>query len=176
MTAAPRELDEFCRVEYPRVLGALILYTGEPLLAEELTQDAFVRVCRDWAKVSRMGRPGAWAHRVAMNLARSRFRRRGSRRRAETRLQAGAVAASMPSTADAVAIRDAVAALADDERAVIALRYFAHLPVADVATALDVPAGTIKTRTRRAIAALSDMGLAIDELDDEPELLLEVLP
>ncbi|NNK92660.1 MAG: hypothetical protein HKO87_09530, partial [Acidimicrobiia bacterium] len=39
----PADLESFCRDEYPRVFGALVLYTGEPALAEELTQEAFVR-------------------------------------------------------------------------------------------------------------------------------------
>ena len=172
---APEDLDAFCRVEYSRVQGALVLYTGEPALAEELTQDAFVRVCRDWTKVSRLDRPGAWAHHVAMNLARSRFRRRGAKRRAEARLRSGAVAPPLPSTDDAVAVRTAVGALPDDERAVVVLRYFADLSVADTATALDVPAGTVKTRTRRALAALREAGLSVDDIDvDEPDDLLEV--
>ncbi|MEM7141035.1 MAG: sigma-70 family RNA polymerase sigma factor [Actinomycetota bacterium] len=177
MASAPRELEEFCAAEYPRVLGALLLYTGEPLLAEELTQEAFVRVCRDWSKVSRLDRPGAWAHKVAINLARSRFRRRGSRRRAEARLRAGAVAPEQPATADAIAVRDAVAQLDDDDRAVVVLRFFADLPVADTADALGIPSGTVKTRTRRAVASLRDVGFTIDEPDDDqPDLLVEVLP
>jgi DNA-directed RNA polymerase specialized sigma24 family protein len=45
------------------------------MLAEELAQETMVRVARDWEKVSRLDAPGAWAYRVAMNLARSHFRR-----------------------------------------------------------------------------------------------------
>lgn len=56
----PTELVAFCRREYPRILGSLRLYTGDPHLAEELAQDAFVRVCRDWERVRAMASPGAW--------------------------------------------------------------------------------------------------------------------
>ena len=117
-----------------------------------------------------MERPGAWAHKVPVNLARSRFRRRGSRRRAEQRLRAGAIEAASAVPADAIALRDAVAALPDDERAVIALRYFADLSVAETASALGPPDGTVKTRTRRAAERLADAGLRVDEPDDAIEV------
>ncbi|MFT7609158.1 MAG: RNA polymerase sigma-70 factor (sigma-E family) [Candidatus Aldehydirespiratoraceae bacterium] len=177
-TVAPLALESFCRTEYPRVFGVLVLFTGEPALAEELTQETFVRVCRDWAKVSNHDRPGAWAQKVAMNLARSRFRKRGSRRRAEARLRAGAVEPQPPASADVIATRAAVASLPGDQRAVIVLRYFADASVDDTALALGIPVGTVKTRTRNAIAALRHAGLHIDDLDtqfpDEPNDLLEV--
>jgi RNA polymerase sigma factor (sigma-70 family) len=59
----------------------------------------------------------------------------------------------------------AVADLPADERAVVVLRYHSDLSVLEVAAALDVPEGTVKTRTRRALARLRDAGLAAsDEL------------
>lgn len=173
-TNVPAELERVCRDEYRRVFGALVLYTGERALAEELTQEAFARACRDWRKVSRLDRPGAWVHRVAMNLARSRFRRRGSRRRAEARMRSAAAEHPIPPTAESLAVRDGVASLPDDERAVIVMRYFADLSVADTADVLGVPVGTVKTRTRRALATLRSFGLGVEQPDEDTDPLIEV--
>src|SRR4051794_33589310 len=70
------DVDGFCRREWPRLVGALSLFTGDADLAEELAQETLARVCRDWRRVSQLAAPGAWAHRVAINLARSHFRHR----------------------------------------------------------------------------------------------------
>ena len=82
---APADLVGFCRAEWSRLVGTLALLTGDADLAEELAQETIVRVCRDWRKVSSMDAPGAWAHRVAVNLAHSHFRRRSAARRALAR-------------------------------------------------------------------------------------------
>src|SRR4051812_32240 len=80
------ELVAFLEAEYPRLVGTLSLYCGNAESAEELAQEALARVCRDWAKVRKMNAPGAWAHRVAMNLAASHFRRRAATKRVIDRL------------------------------------------------------------------------------------------
>jgi DNA-directed RNA polymerase specialized sigma24 family protein len=59
-----------------------------------------------------------------------------------------------------------VAALPLDERAALALRFFADLDVAGTATAFGFPAGTVKTRTRRALAVLRASGFAVEEGDN----------
>jgi len=81
------EFADFCVAEHSRLVGALSLYCGDRTLAEELAQDALSRACRDWKKVRRLGAPGAWTHRVAINLANSHFRRAAIELRAKRRLQ-----------------------------------------------------------------------------------------
>lgn len=75
---APADLAAFCRLEHPRLVGTLGLYTGDADLAEELAQDALLRACRDWDRVRTFAAPGAWVHRVAINLANSAFRSRAA--------------------------------------------------------------------------------------------------
>jgi|EndMetStandDraft_5_1072996.scaffolds.fasta_scaffold227533_2 RNA polymerase sigma-70 factor (sigma-E family) len=170
----PDALVAFVREQHPRVVGTLTLYTGDRHRAEELAQETFVRVCRDWDRIARMNAPGAWVHRVAMNLAHSSHRRSGAERRAHGKLIArGAVVdgSSMVEAGEdpavAAEVRRAVLALPDGERAVIALRYFADLSVFDTAAALGIPEGTVKTRTRRAIEALRTSGLLVEVSADE---------
>ena len=76
------ELTGFCREAWPRLVGALSLSTGDRHVAEELAQEALVRVCERWNEVQVMESPMGWAHRVGFNLASSHYRRREAERRA----------------------------------------------------------------------------------------------
>jgi RNA polymerase sigma factor (sigma-70 family) len=150
------EFAAFCEAEYPRLVGALSLYCGDRTIAEELAQDALSRACRDWGKVRRLGAPGAWAHRVAINLANSHFRRAGAEARAKRRLQTQRQRSAAPDIdlAAAVTIRRAVASLPRRQRTALVLRYFVDLPVRDVAAVMECPEGTVKTLTSNAIVSL----------------------
>lgn len=160
-SSPPDELAELYADQYDRVRGALALFTGDRRLAEELAQEAFVKTCQHWEKVRVMDAPGAWVHRVGINLAISRSRRRRTERRLARRLRAEAHA--RPAAPDVEPADEALAAaLADlptDERAVVVLRFGADLSVAEVASTLGIPKGTVKTRTRRALASLRASGL-----------------
>lgn len=159
----PSDLVAFCAAQHPSVVGTLTLFVGDPQVAQELAQDVFVVVCRRWDEVRTLDRPGPWVHRVAMNLAASWFRRRSAERRATARLERRREIA--PQSEEATALRDLVASLPPDERAVIALRYFADLDVADTAAVLGVPTGTVKTRTRRALGSLRAAGFQVEDED-----------
>jgi RNA polymerase sigma factor (sigma-70 family) len=149
------EFAAFCVEEHPRLVGALSLYCGDRVLAEELAQDALSRACRDWRKVRHLGAPGAWTHRVAINLANSHFRRAAAESRAKRRLQEDRRAYGDPGLdrAAAMDIRSAVASLPRRQRTALILRYY-DLSVRDVAAAMECPEGTVKTLTSKAIASL----------------------
>jgi len=167
MTSEPDDVTAFCRREWPRLVGSLSLFTGDGDLAQELAQETLARVCRDWRKVSNLDAPGAWAHRVALNLARSHFRHRAVVRRVDSRLEAGAQADD-PDRATVIAVRNAVAQLPIRQRTALVLRYFADLSVAETAETMQCPQGTVKTLTREAIRALRTMGLVTDpEIEEE---------
>ena len=157
----PDEVGAFCRREWPRLVGSLSLFTGDGDLAEDLAQETLARVCRDWRKVSNLDSPGAWAHRVALNLARSHYRHRSVARRQSRRLGASNET-NDPDTATAIAVRNAVTQLPVRQRTALVLRYFADLSVAETADAMRCPQGTVKTLTREAILALRRVGLITD--------------
>jgi RNA polymerase sigma factor (sigma-70 family) len=159
------EFAAFCVEEHPRLVGALSLYCGDRVLAEELAQDALSRACRDWRKVRRLGAPGAWTHRVAINLASSHFRRAAAESRAKRRLHEDQRAYGDPGLdrAAALDIRSAVASLPRRQRTALILRYYVDLSVRDVAVAMECPEGTVKTLTRKAIASLRQ-SLSLHEL------------
>jgi len=159
------EFAAFCVEEHPRLVGALSLYCGDRLLAEELAQDALSRACRDWRKVRRLSAPGAWTHRVAMNLANSYFRRAAAGARAKRRLQNEQGPSREPDfdRAAALDIRSAVASLPRRQRTALVLRYYLDLPVRDVAAVMECPEGTVKTLTSKAIESLRQ-SLTLSEL------------
>jgi RNA polymerase sigma factor (sigma-70 family) len=154
------DVDSFCRREWPRLVGALSLFTGDADLAEEIAQETLARVCRDWRKVSTLAAPGAWAHRVAINLAHSHYRRRAVAQKHASALLSPVTVDD--DTASALAVRQAVARLPVRQRSALVLRYFADLSVAETAEAMRCPEGTVKTLTRQAILELRNQGLVSD--------------
>lgn len=149
-------------------MGALTLYCADRHLAEELAQEALARACRSWSRVSVMSAPGAWVHRVAINLANRHFRRRRLVLGAARRRNAGMPEAhDDDDVATAVAVRAAVAALPVRQRTALVLRYYSDLPVAEVAVVMGCAEGTVRAWTFKAIRALRAHG----GLLDVPEVL-----
>jgi RNA polymerase sigma factor (sigma-70 family) len=149
----------------------MVLFCGDRVVAEEVTQEALVRALERWPRVSQMASPEAWVYKTAVNLARSSFRRRALERRANARAVDRAESAALPDTADAVAVRAAVAALPPRQRAAIVARYFAGFDVSEAAAALGCAEGTVKALTHKAMAKLREAGLVDDqevELDANP--------
>lgn len=156
-------VDETCRREYRQLFGTLRLYVGDPQLAEELAQEALARLIRHWDRVGAMDAPGAWLHRVAINLANSTFRRRAAERRAQERLRSSPVRqAETADSAEVIAVRRAVAQLAPRQREVVILRFFEDLSVRDAALRMGIAEGTVKSVLADAIRALRSAGLEVE--------------
>lgn len=158
----PPALIEFCQREHPRLVGALTLYIGDNRVAEEIAQEALLAACRSWSRVSRMDAPGAWVHRAAMNIANSHFRRLRAERRAIGRRGAERDRYDLPDVPGAVMIREAVARLPRDQRAVLLLRFGADLSVQDTAHVMDRSPDAVRALTHRAVVALREYGLDVD--------------
>jgi len=169
----PTGVVGFCRRMRPRLVGTLSLLCGDGDVAEELAQETLARVWLRWARVRELDEPlaVAWTYRVAINLANSWLRRRAAERRARARLAArGAGAHLDPDPADAVAVRQAVAALPRRQRTALVLRYYADLPVAEVAALMGCAPGTVKSLTSKALTAVRRVeGMQVaEEVTDGP--------
>src|SRR5215210_798456 len=146
----------FFTSEYPQVVRLLTVVLRDAAAAEDLTQDAFVRLHRNWAKVSRYESPEAWVRRVALNRAFSWRRREGRR--------PGLELAAFPPTADVDGpsgerddVLRAVRALPSRDRALVALYHLEDRPLAEVAEVLGLRPGAAKValhRARRRLALL----------------------
>ena len=133
---------------------------GSESEAEDVTQEAFVKAFRALPRF-REGLPlRPWLMQIVANEARNRRRSRGRRERLAVRAAAmgdhdsGSAEELALGAVSAGELRAALAGLDDRDRTVIALRYFAGLTEAETAAALDVPAGTVKSRLSRALDRL----------------------
>ena len=131
------------------------LLTGDRGDAEDLVQSTLVRVHRHWTRIERTDAPYVYARRVMVNLNTSIWRR--------TRLTHQLTATPPertggPDAAAAVDLRDellrACRTLPPRMRAVLVLRYFEDLPEAEVAAALGISVGTVKSQTSKALDKL----------------------
>lgn len=149
----PDDAAAFCAAEYPRLVGALGLYVGDRAIAEELAQEALLRACQRWERVSKLESPGGWTWHVARNLATSHFRRRRVERRAAARIAAaGPAAPAEPDGNDD--IRRFVAALPERQKAALVLRYYLDLSVEQTAQRLNITPDAVRSLTKRAVAEL----------------------
>ncbi len=151
---------QFFLAEHPRVIAMVMAYTGQVELARDIAQETMLRAYQHWAAVSAMDKPGAWARRVAINLAITAFRKRGRDDKLTQRL--GAPPPLLP--ADPVSDRfwAEVRNLPDRQRAAVALYYLDDLPLAEIAEILDCAEGTVKSllfkgRTRLAERLASEV-------------------
>ena len=141
---------------YVRMRAAAYRIVRDPHLAEDATQVALLGVWRKLPKLRDPARFEAWSYRFLVNACADEARRM---RRSLPDLPA----TGEPQVADehgSVSNRDeldrALEALSVEQRSVIVLRYFLDLKLEDVAEALGVPVGTVKSRLSRAMAVLRD--------------------
>jgi RNA polymerase sigma factor (sigma-70 family) len=147
-------------------VGALTLYTGDPDAAEDMAQEAFVRLCRDWKQVERHDDRRAWLFRVGFNVANSHYRRRAVERRWRAAQFPAALGDASGDRSDAMAVRAVLLTLPPDERAVLVLRFYGQMTLSETAAALGIPEGTAKTRSRRALTHLREAGLITDDEEE----------
>lgn len=148
------DFETFAVTYHGRVVAALTLYCGDRWVAEELAQDALVRALERWKHVAEMAEPGAWLYRVAMNLANSRFRRKKAEKRALTKMGTPAEAVPGIDSAQALAVRAAVAKLPPGQKAAVVCRYFLGYSVDETSRLLGISAGSVKSNTHRGLATL----------------------
>ena len=152
--------EEFFDAERARLFGALSVMTGNRHEAEEIMQDAFLRVWERWERVSAMDEPVGFLYRTAMNLFRKRLRRAGVALRKATKLLPPDDALA------AVEARDQATrllrTLTPREREAIVLTAYLGYSTVEAGTLLGIKASTIRVLTTRARASLRE------EVEDRP--------
>jgi RNA polymerase sigma factor (sigma-70 family) len=135
---------------------------GDAADAEEAAQDAFVKAHRALGRFH-TGEPfRPWLLTIVANEARNRRRARG--RRAALALRAAGEPEAPGEDPEAATLaterrewlRDAVERLRDDDRDVLACRYFLELSEEETAAALGIARGTVKSRIHRALGRLQE--------------------
>ncbi|MGB7961430.1 MAG: SigE family RNA polymerase sigma factor [Propionicimonas sp.] len=148
------EIQQLYAASYRRLLAQLIGVTGSVAEAEDVVQEAFVRALDHPTRLLGVDNPEAWLRTVAVNLARSRWRRArrlvGLAPRLVEESRAG-------DTEGHVVLLQALRKLPAAQREVIALHHLADMTVAQVAATLGLPIGTVKARLSRGPLALSTL-------------------
>ena len=146
------EFTEFVHATWPGLYRTAYLMLGDHQLAEDLVQTALAKTYASWRKVQEPAAAPAYARVVLANTAASWFRRRSWRNEHPTEQLPEGSSYADPSTRPAVV--DALRTLAPRQRAVVVLRYYDDLSVREVAIALGISEGTVKSQTSDALARL----------------------
>ncbi|MEN8707142.1 MAG: SigE family RNA polymerase sigma factor [Nocardioides marinisabuli] len=154
MTRPPTdaEFSEMVRASWPSLYRTAYLLLGDAAEAEDLVQSALTKTYASWSKVRCVDAGPGYARTVMLNTATSWFRRRSWRNERPTEV--------LPEAATSIdeALRptllDALSRLAPRQRAVVVLRFYEDMSVAETAAALAVHEGTVKSQTSQALRRL----------------------
>ena len=154
-------LESVHREEYAPLVRMAALVLGDADMAEQVVQDAFVRLYVRWGGLRRIDRPGAYLRTAVLNGCRSQLRHRRVSDRHEARRTVLAPTATPESEALASAEHDrmvgALRSLSGRQREALVLRYYLDLPEAEIAATMGVSPGSVKTHLHRGLAALAQL-------------------
>jgi RNA polymerase sigma factor (sigma-70 family) len=153
-----KEFAEFFERWRTPIRRSLAMALGDVGLADEAIDEAMTRALTNWDTVGGYARPEGWLYRVGLNWARGIFRKR--RYELLSDLEPG-----LHSSHDRLPDPDLIAAvgrLSLKLRSVVVARYYLDLSTSEVAAALEIPEGTVKSRLSRALDRLGR------ELGDQP--------
>lgn len=148
-------LEELFRVHAPEATRLAYLLTGERALAEDLVQDAFVKLLGRFRDLRNPDAFWWYLRRTIVNLSRSQFRRRKVAR-AWLVAQRPEAAAPGPDLGERDRMRRALMTLRPEQRSAIVLRYYEDLSEVDTAEALGIPIGTVKSTVSRGMDRLRE--------------------
>lgn len=150
-------LARLYREHYRDLVRLATLLVGDRATAEEVVQDAFVRVHLARGRLQDEGAQPRYLRSAVLNGARSAVRKREVRRRPfanPPRPQPGPEGAALAGDEHRRMI-DALRGLPSRQRECLVLRYYLDLSEAEIAATLAISAGSVKTHASRGIAALA---------------------
>lgn len=147
------DYDAFFRAHHGHVVRVCHALLGDRARAEEVTQEAFIRLYTRWRRVSAYDRPEAWVRRVAVRLA-VRVLRRDRLRPSLERRSVLPQATSAAPEGDLLAL---VARLPRNQRLAVVLHYIEDMPVNDVAAVLGCAESTARVHLHRGRKRLAEL-------------------
>ncbi len=150
-----RALELLARRWHPRLLRDATYLTGDAEAARDVAQEAWIGIARGVRRLQDPARFRSWAHRIVVHKSRDWIRRERAKRRAAQQVAdlAQQPAAEQPRD-DIARLRAALAELPADQRTVLSWFYLEEMSVREIAAALSIPAGTVKSRLYHARNAL----------------------
>ncbi|ACU69613.1 RNA polymerase, sigma-24 subunit, ECF subfamily [Catenulispora acidiphila DSM 44928] len=153
---------EFVAARSAALFRTAVLIVGDRHAAEDLVQGALERAYRHWDRVAAMDAPEAYVRRILANLAADHHRRRG-RGALPLMEHDGAAPDAYPDVDEHDAVIRILSQLPPRMRAVLVLRYYDDLTEAQIAEALGISVGTVKSQAARALAKLREAMAAHEE-------------
>ncbi|WP_245585668.1 SigE family RNA polymerase sigma factor [Pseudonocardia asaccharolytica] len=155
--AAPRTLADLYRDHRTRLVRLAILLVDEPGTAEDVVQEAFTGLHRNWSGLRDESAALGYLRTAVVNGSRSVLRRRRTARDYVPPHQVNARSAESLAmlSAEHQAVVDALATLPPRQREVLVLRYYGGLSEAEIADATGISRGTVKSTASRALDAVA---------------------
>lgn len=156
LAAVTPDLAELYAEHYRSLVKLASVYVDDPETAEEVTQDAFVKILGGNYRIE-AGKEAAYLRSAVLNGARSTLRKRKVRRAHKPEppgLVAAAEIGGVQST-EHDRIIAALRTLPERQAAVLVLRYYLDLSEAQIAETLDIAAGSVKSHNHRGLAKLA---------------------
>ena len=161
IVAVEHSFEDFFELEQERLLRLLWMVTGSLQEAEDIVQDAFLRVWERWHKVSSMESPTGYLHQAAMNIFRNRYRR--ARLGLRKVIGADPPVDAFGSAEDRISVSSALARLTSKQRAALVLTDLLGYPADEAGRMLGVRGSTVRSLSSTARAALRDAKEFADE-------------
>jgi RNA polymerase sigma-70 factor (ECF subfamily) len=178
--ANPQDFDELVRRYERELYRYLVRYLGDASLAEDVFQNTFLQVHlkKDLYEDGRPVRP--WLYAIATHQGVDALRKAGRRPTVSLDRQTGNGSNEVGSLVDlltadgpgplaklqgderAMWVRESIARLPDTLRETLVMAYFQDLKYREIAEALNIPVGTVKSRLHAAIAKLQEMARGTD--------------
>jgi RNA polymerase sigma-70 factor (sigma-E family) len=155
----PLTLEDLYRQHRARMVRLAVLLVDDPATAEDVVQEAFTGLYRNWSGLRDAKAAVAYLRTAVVNSSRSVLRRRKTSREYQPPHQVNARSAeslAMLST-EHQAVVSALAQLPRRQREVLVLRYYGNLSEAEIAEATGVSRGTVKSTASRALEALQKL-------------------
>ena len=152
--SADEALEQLYAAHWRALVRLSVLLVRDQGVAEEVVQDAFVAVHGRWSRRRDPDRALAYLRQAGVNRSRSALRHRGVGERHAATLRAVDAPDPAPDTVRREAVLDAMRALPQRQREVLALRYYLDLSEAEIADALGISRGAVKSHASRGAAAL----------------------
>lgn len=156
---ADEALVQLYAAHWRQLVRLSVLLVRDLGTAEEVVQDSFVAVHGRWDRLREPDRALAYLRQTVVNRSRSALRHRGvverhaARRTTPPSEEPGADQAAL-ATGRRAAVLDALRALPDRQREVLALRYYLDLSESEIAEALGISRGAVKSHASRGAATL----------------------
>lgn len=148
-------IEALYRTHYVAMAKTARLLIGNRDEGEEVAQDAFVALCQSWDRIRDKERVVAYLRASVVNLARGRIRRASLARRHPPSVEPPVPPPDAgPGAQELAALRAALKGLPARQREAVVLRFFAGLDEAEVAAAMGISPGALKSHLHRAKTAL----------------------